>query len=72
MPSGDEEVSMKTGATRQTNTRIRKTYRELCRAAGHYGLHRGMTALTREEWRAASEMRWQLARRLAGQEATDA
>jgi hypothetical protein len=59
---------MKTRVADQPERRARKIYRELCRAGGHYGVHRGMTALTREEWRAIIEVRWQMARRLATQD----
>ena len=42
----------------------RSAYRILCRAAGRYGVHRGMTALSRDEWRALSLPMRQAAQRI--------
>lgn len=37
--------------------RWRQLYRLACRLDGSAGVHRGMTALTRQEWREISERR---------------
>lgn len=44
---------------------VRRTYRALALADGMAGVHRGMTALTREEWRAHSLIRLRRAMRIA-------
>lgn len=46
-------------AERSDTTRWRQAYRLACRRDGSAGVHRGMTALTREEWRAISLRRLQ-------------
>jgi hypothetical protein len=55
----------------RSNRATRAIYRALCRAAGCHGVYRGMTTMTREEWRSVSEARWGAARRLSGQDRDD-
>jgi hypothetical protein len=43
---------------------VHAIYRELRRITGRDGVHRGMTSLTRDEWRAESVALWRSAERI--------